>query len=605
MDRVTGRFAGITTFFRSIIFSRLLRKAGLLSGAMLLLASAALEEYPDDYFRSPLGIPLVLAGSFAEMRSNHFHSGLDIKTNGRTGFKVYAAQEGFISRVAVSPTGFGNAVYVSHPNGYMTVYAHLERFSSEIQNWVRTQQYSQESFSVNLFPEANTFPVSSGDVIAYSGNSGSSGGPHLHFEVRNNSTGWPENPLLYGFEIPDGRAPRIYRIKVYGMAENSRIRIRETASGRWRQASGKQSLTIETSASGRGYQFSGVDRIEVGGPIAFGIQTHDYHEGSTNRLGAFSIILNKDDQPIFSSTMDRFSFGQTRYINAHIDYRERVRSGRWFQRSHVLPGNRLPLYDAEQQGVLRPIAGTVYEMRYNVADSYGNESILGFNISGIEEGSEAGAIAAADLDKLIRYDRSWSFFRNGVGVQMKAHTLYDDTSFDFEQLESRPRAAFSPVFQIHNAAEPAHEYFTLSIDGSEVPSHLRQKALLARVSSKGDMSSAGGNFSNGVISGSIRAFGNYAIAVDTLAPTVVALNVPASGGTARSSLRFRIRDNFAGIRTYRGEIDGKWVLFAFDAKTGTLSHTIEPGLPAGSHDLRLVVEDRVGNRTVFQRAFRR
>ncbi|NNF03359.1 MAG: M23 family metallopeptidase, partial [Rhodothermales bacterium] len=199
--------------------------------AVILFGSANPDPYPDDYFQSPLGIDLHLAGSFAEMRSNHFHSGLDIKTNGTPGYRVYSAADGWISRIAVSPSGFGNALYVTHPNGYMTVYAHLDRFEEPIASFVEDLQYRQERFDVQYFPERDEFPVAAGDVIAYSGNSGSSSGPHLHFEVRDVRSGWPVNPLLFDFNVVDTTPPRIFRLKVYADESGGRVKLHDRQSG--------------------------------------------------------------------------------------------------------------------------------------------------------------------------------------------------------------------------------------------------------------------------------------------------------------------------------------------------------------------------------------
>ena len=204
--------------------------------ALLVFGSANPDPYPDTYFDSPLKIPLLLAGSFAEMRTNHFHAGLDIKTHGRAGYRVYAAADGWVSRIVVSPGGYGNALYLSHPNGYMTVYAHLDRFNDKLSEYIKALQYSQESFAVQSFPDRSQFPIAQGEVIAMSGNSGSSAGPHLHFEIRDERTGSPVNPILWGLNIKDNIPPRIYRFKVYPIGEGSQVRLRDSRTGGWRIA---------------------------------------------------------------------------------------------------------------------------------------------------------------------------------------------------------------------------------------------------------------------------------------------------------------------------------------------------------------------------------
>jgi len=192
---------------------------------MLLLVGAsslAQSNIPKDYFGKPLDIPLILSGSFGELRSNHFHSGLDIKTQQRTGLPVYAPADGYVSRIKVGHYGYGKALYIKHPNGYSTVYAHLERYAGKIQDYVKKQQYRKESYEIELFPKADLLPVYKGDLIGYSGNTGSSGGPHLHFEIRDASSR-PMNPMLFGLDVPDTRRPLLNSVMVYPVGDSAHV----------------------------------------------------------------------------------------------------------------------------------------------------------------------------------------------------------------------------------------------------------------------------------------------------------------------------------------------------------------------------------------------
>ena len=575
--------------------------------AILLFGSSNPNRYPQDYFRSPLGIPLSLAGSFAEMRSNHFHSGLDIKTNGRSGYRVYASADGWISRISVSSGGFGNAIYVTHPNGFMTVYAHLNRFSEPFSEYIKKLQYARESFSIDAFPTEGRFPVTKGDVIAFSGNSGSSSGPHLHFEVRDAATGWPENPLLFGFDVRDTRPPRIRRIKLYAMSDRSRLRIRDTRTGGWRTVRGNESVLLDVIRKNGEFRFSRADRIEATGEIGFGIQAYDYHDDSPNQLGAYKIELESNGSPIFTSKMERFSFNLTRHINAHIDYAEHVRNRRWIQRSHVLPGNQLPIYDAVERGVLHVVQGSTYDILYRISDAYGNEAVFPFQLHGdIKMDSSMLRPAEQLSDMTAVYNRPFTFERPGIVVKLSSKTLYDDTELHYDELSSGPSNRYAPVHRVHDQDTPVQEPYSISIDGRDVPERLRSRATLGRVNNNGRMSYAGGSFRDGWVTSSVRSFGDYTITADTTAPSIRPINIWSGKNMSRSSnIRIRIRDNFSGIKHYRGTIDGEWALFVLDGKSGTVRYTFDDRLRAGVHELRLEVEDQLGNEQLYETTFKR
>lgn len=587
-----GRFRAVLRFAAPVL-------------AFLLFGSSNPDPYPKDYFRSPLGIPLVLAGSFAEMRSNHFHSGLDLKTNGRSGYRIYAAADGWVSRISVSPGGFGNALYVTHANGFMTVYAHLNRFSEPLAEYVQNMQYARESFRVDAFPTKGRFPVSQGEVIAFSGNSGSSSGPHLHFEIRNAETGWPVNPLLFDLDIPDTRRPRIRRIKLYAMGENSRIRIRDTRTGGWRNVRGNDAVLLDVSLVGDVYQFARADLIEATGEVGFGIQTYDYHNGSSSRLGAYRIALEVDGSFIFTSQMERFSFNVTRHVNAHVDYGEYIRNRRWIQRSYILPGNKLPIYEAVERGILHIEPDQRYEVQYRISDVYGNESVLPFSIRGFAQTDTSRSKSDRDTpDFFVEYDKPFVLKKPGITIRMPANTVYDDTNLIFEQRSSSSSNHYSPVYRIHDRETPVQEPYVISIDANDVPERLQSKTAIGRLSRNGRLSYAGGSYRDGRVTASVRSFGDYTIAADTVAPSIRAINISRGKNMARSSnIRFRIGDNFSGIGRYTATIDNKWVLFAYDAKTRMLRHTFDGRIQSGTHDLRLEVEDLMGNVRVYETTF--
>jgi Peptidase family M23 len=559
-------------------------------------------EYPVNYFRSPLGIPLSLAGNFAEMRSNHFHAGLDIKTNGQTGYRVYAAGQAWISRIAVSPGGYGNALYLEHPNGYTTVYAHLDRFEGPIADFVKSAQYRNQSFRVNLFPEKGQFQVAKGDVIAYSGNSGSSGGPHLHFEIRDTATSEPLNPLLFGMPVVDETPPRIFRVKLYVTDPSGSAAVVSAAGDTLSRARFRNPATIPVSRLDSGqYQLGRGAHIAAEARIAFGVQAHDYHDGSQSRLGLYTASLEAGEQEIYRSTMERINFSTTRYINAHLDYAERSNSGRWVQRSHLLPGNRLPLYQTVRRGYLDISPGDELPMQYTVADAYGNEASLSFSVSGVDLPDPP--LPAVD-GYLLSYSRAESFVVPGLIVRLPRGSLYEDLELDYSTSDG-PAGAFSAVHRIHRPSTPIQTAITVSIEATELPERLQRKALLARVVS-GKLRSSGGGYENGYVTAQTRAFGSYVIAVDTVAPAIRPDNIQDGASMARSSsIRLRISDEFSGIRSYEGRIDGEWVLFEHDAKRSLISYTFDERVGRGRHELTVRVTDGKGNVESYRAGFTR
>lgn len=578
-------------FILSVVFS-----------AVFLSGSGDTDPFPKDYFRSPLDIPLFLSGGFAEMRSNHFHAGLDIKTQGQEGAPVHAAADGWVSRINVSASGYGNALYISHPNGYQTVYAHLSRYAPVIREAIESEQYSSESFEVQLFPEKGRFPVSKGDIVAWTGNTGGSAGPHLHFEIRDEATSEPLNPMLFGFPVTDTLPPRIFRIKVFAVDSTSVVRIEDRVTGGWRRLEAGESAFVEVVRTPSGLAFERVGRIEASGAVAFGIQTHDYHNGSNNRLGVFRIALQANGEPLYASEMQRFSFNETRYINAHVDFPEYRTTRRWVQRSFVLPGNRLPMYTTRSRGIFRPEPGSSHAMEYIVEDAMGNVASLPFSVTGADLKPEASA--AKDPERIIHWDQPWTFTRPDISVRIPEGALYDDEVFGFSQMPGLDGITYSDRFRLHDAKTPLQESILVRIQADEVPAELRDKVLVGLVDERGSVSSAGGSWSNGNVSTRVRSFGTFAIVADTTAPSIRVLGL-VPDGRVQSRIQLRIRDNLSGLNSVEARIDGEWRLFEHDAKNSLFTHSLDGRTAAGRHELTVRATDNKGNTATYTTTFRR
>ncbi len=580
-----------------------------LSRTIWILAFVALaysgdpDRYPDDAFRSPLEIPISLSGNFAEMRSNHFHTGLDIRTNGQTGYRVYAAADGWISRVAVSSGGYGNALYLNHANGYQTVYAHLERFSGPVADYVESAQYARRSFQVDLQPTRDRFPVKKGDVIALSGNSGGSGGPHLHFEIREVGTAKPVNPLLFGLPVEDTTRPRLYRVKVYAVGRSAGVQVLGSGGRILDSAAdgGSVTVTVEDAGSGR-YALRPGTRIRASGRVGFGIQATDFHDASSGRLGVYRIRLAAGERMVYESEMEKLDFALQRYINAHVDYDEYSRRDRWVQRSHLLPGNRLPLYRTERGGYVEFAAGDTLTMRYDVEDAAGNASYLSFPVLGYDA---AGAPVVDSLAVQVAWNRSTTIERPGILIRIPEGSLYEDLGLRYATIDP-PAGAYSSVHRVHDEHTPVHAPISLSIEAASVPDRLHDKTLIALRTRSGGLVSQGGEWENGWVNTRTRSFGDFFVTVDTLAPEIRPLNISDGASLARAnSIRMRIRDDLSGIQSYEGLVDGEWVLFAHDAKSSRIEYTFDGHVARGSHVVEVRVTDGVGNRNVYRARFTR
>lgn len=534
--------------------------------------------YPLTDFRSPLDIsPPALSGSFGELRSNHFHSGLDFRTNQRSGYPVYAASDGYISRLRIQNSGFGLALYITHPNGFTTVYAHLSRFSPKIAQIIKNIQYKNKSYEIDEFPNAALIPVRKGDVIAYSGNSGSSGGPHLHFEVRDSKTEATLNPQLLGLIIPDNIPPTIKAMYVYRLNGNP-----------FNEFTPKQYFQVV--GSNGSYKLNQVNTINLGGEVGFGIVVNDRHSGASGNNGAYSINLSVNENVVYTSALAQFSFANSKGINSHIDYPTYLKTRQSIQKSFVDPGNPLQIYyNLVNRGKINFDDGKTHTVKYSVTDAKGNTSTLVFNV----QADENATILTPKLPEntIFSYNQQHDFEKEDVKVILPKGTLYNDLNFIYQK-KTRVANSFSAVHQIHNRYTPLHSGFELWIKADSTLAKYQSKAIIVNTA----RSSQGGYFENGWVKAKPRTFGDFFIAIDTVAPIIIPVNIHDGKNMAGiTKMTFRIRDALSGIKSFNGYIDGKWMLMEFDAKTATLWHNFDYRTTTGKHTFELVVVDMKDN----------
>lgn len=541
-------------------------------------------------YTPPLRIPLLLSANFCELRTGHFHAGVDFKTQQRIGLPVYSIADGHIYRILVSPSGYGRALYIEHPNGESSLYGHLDRFNDEIESYIKTEQYRRQSFAVNLTPEAGTLKVEQGELIGYGGNSGNSLGPHLHFEIRDSQTQDALNPLAYGFDVADNTPPRIYSLMVYPLCENSHVNFSENAK--------KYALT----SAGNSYRISSDQPIPVFGKTGFAIHANDFYDLSHNICGIYSAKLFVDNREVFSYVFDRMPFGETRFMNSHIDYRESVTARNMIHRLFREPGNKLHIYQNEvERGIVEVNDGEIRDIRIEVDDLAGNKVILTFQLKGsfreIQRTiPESTRFFTFDEDNFLQ--TPWIEFYAPEGA------FYDDFYFKYDVSQPAPDL-FSKVHHLHSETVPIHKAVKLRILSENLPDSLSQKSFIGKISNSGRRSYVGSRKTGDWFETEIRSFGNYAVMTDTIPPRIVSLSIQDSTLTDKNKIRFTISDNLAGIKKYEGFIDDNWVLFEFDAKNNLLFHIFDETVTEmdKTHTFKLKVIDNVNNVSVYETTF--
>ncbi|MBN1132996.1 MAG: M23 family metallopeptidase [Bacteroidales bacterium] len=546
-------------------------------------------------FAPPVKIPIILSGNFGEIRSDHFHSGIDIKTNGRPGYPVYAIEEGYISRLKVQANGYGKTVYVTHDNGFTSVYGHLDRYRDDVAGYVRENQYRLKSFGVDLFPEKNRFRVKKNELIAFTGNTGSSSGPHLHFEVRKTGGQVPTNVLKYDFPIPDTRKPVFYRVFIYP----------QRGSGIVNQNREKVLYNVTKTNGDYGIENNGIP--EVYGELGIGTEVFDFLDGTPNRCGVYSLELHFDNRMVYKHQMDQFSFSETRYINAHIDYEQKISNNIKAHKLFRLPNDRLSIYEhLEKDGILSIRDSNLHTLKIIARDVAGNESQLLFRMKGTPP---ACPLPSADtgIQTLMSFNRENQYSDDGLRLSVPVNALYEDLPFKYSRKPGF-EGLYSDIFSIHHEAVPLHRPFLLSIKPVNLPEELKEKALIVSVGNNQSITSSGGAYRDGMIETEARNFGNYAIALDTIAPVIVPLNTRNSADYRGStSIDFTISDDLSGIDRFEGYIDNTWVLFEYDLKNNLISYAFDDRMQSdGSvHDLELYVSDLKGNATLYHTTFTR
>jgi hypothetical protein len=554
--------------------------------ALLFLIAPILhaqEKYPKDVFQSPLEIPLVLAGTFGELRSNHFHSGIDIKTQQREGLPVLAIGDGTVTRIVVSHWGYGKALYVAHPNGYTSVYGHLKKFGPEIEEYVKKVQYAKQSYEVEIFPDYGELKVSQGNIIAFSGNTGGSSGPHLHFEIRSSVNEKPTNPLLYGYEVRDATDPTLLGLYAYPLSKDALIN----------QSEEKIQINYTKQADGSFL----ADKVTASGSIGFGINTFDRQDMAANQNGVYSVRQTVNGRVYSEFDFETFSFGETRYINTLIDYAHFYKFRQRIQKCFKEPFNHLSIYKSlYNNGRIDLEEGMSYNVELLISDIAGNTTKLVIPVEGKKESAKK-IKNDKTLSDFILADKPNNFDLGAAKVYFPANTFYDDFYIDLKKGED--------TVAIHDNSVAAHRNFTISFDPSKYPSSDRDQMFIAHLDEDGRPSYSKTYKRDGSFTTRTRTLGTYTLVKDSLAPSIAPKNFKERQWLSNYSyLSLTISDDLSGIDTYSATLNGEWILMEYEPKTNTITYNFDDKiLNATECELKVTVMDNVGNSSTFISTF--
>ena len=535
-----------------------------------------------NYFSNPLDIPMVLSGSFGELRSNHFHSGLDIKTQQRSGVPIYAPADGYVSRIKVGHYGYGKALYIKHPNGYSTVYAHLQKFETTIQDFVKKSQYKKERYEIELFPKESSLLVKKGDLIAYTGNSGSSGGPHLHYEIRD-AYSRPMNPMLFGLEIPDTKDPSVTSVLAYPMSDDATVN----------QSSEPVKLRLIKQKDGS-YK---TEKISAYGKIGFGIAATDQQNGAYNKNGVYRIKTTYNGKPKIDIKFEKISFDETRYLNRYIDYtyfkEHKIKIQKLFRQTN----NPLSIITQEDDnGFVNVADGFSSNYTIEIKDYQGN--LVHITIPVI--GKKDDIVVKKELPNDLQYipSESSSTIQRGVfTVDFPKNALYQGSYLNIK--------TSGDTLHLHTDNIPVHKNISISMDISNYNALDKNKLYIARQAYKNTSYYTTTRREKNILTAKTRILGSYTLFMDTIAPTIKAANFTDGKWISNNkTLKIKIEDSHSGISSYRATLNGRFILMEYNYKKDVLTYDFNDNIITDTkNNLRLIVTDNVGNSTTFEAIF--
>lgn len=544
---------------------------------------AKAQQYDD-----PLKIPILLSGGFGELRNNHFHSGIDLKTQGVVRKTVHSIEDGYVSRISISPTGYGKALYITHPStGHVSVYGHLDGYIPKLEKYIKEQQYEQESFKVDLRPEKDMFPVKRGEIVAYSGNSGSSGGPHVHFEIREAESDRVLDPLKYYEDrIKDEVEPEVRGVAVYpldgeGVVNNS-----------------SRPLRFNLQRSKKGNPLSPDKPIVAWGKIGLAIKAYDKMSGTTNIYGVKEIRMYVESELVFKSRIESYGFDQTRMLNTFVDFADWRNNKSFFMKSFIDPGNTLDFYDRSLgDGYFTINKEGYYHIRYELEDIYGNIQHYTFNI----EGKKQEIPVAKEGSLYMVWDEDNRYISESFSLIVPRGNLYNNFMFTLGKRQSAKY--FSDILRVNDEPVPFHNQGEMKIKLTKDTLVNKQQYGIVILNGTKERW-VGGVYSDGVVVASVREIGaEYTVSSDNVAPVITA--VQPQQWEKQSKISIKLSDDKSGIKSYRGTIDGEFVLFEHDMKSPVYIYKFDSSRLKKSqkHKLIFTATDACGNTSEYTSEF--
>ena len=536
------------------------------------------KKYPENYVQNPLDIPLVLSGTFGELRSNHFHSGLDIKTQGKTGLKVFVVADGYVSRIKVQQYGYGKAIYVTHPNGYTSVYGHLNKFNDQIETYIKAIQYKKERYETgNIFPKKDAFVLKKGELIAFSGDTGGSSGPHLHFEIRDTATEHVINPMLLGIQIPDSKLPRIRSLQAYPLRSDARIN----------QQHNSHEISLKKVANGKYV----ADRISASGTIGFGIDVFDRLDNARNKNGIYSLEVLVNGKRHYYHEVATFSFTESKYLNLLIDYEYYKKYKRRIQKTFKVAKNKLSIYDnLINNGEIQIQNGFNYTVEIIAKDFEGNTSSVRIPVAGKESNAIFKKLKDTTAYKIIAANFQ-KYTKENITIAFPKNTFYEDLFLDFKVEEG--------VAKIHTPAVPLNKSYTLTFNVANYSVEEKEQLYIANLEYPKYPRYVYTRKKDSTFYTTTKTLGNYSLKIDTLKPKIEILYLKDKQWISNSTtLKVKITDEDSGIKDWQATLDGKWILMQYNHKKSILTYNFSDKKLAGSkHIFKIAISDNVGNTT--------
>ena len=553
---------------------------------MLILQSISGNGQVVEWMDPPVKHTVRLAGTFGELRTNHFHTGVDIKSsNGKIGDKIYAVADGFVSRIKISSTGYGNALYIDHPNGKTTVYGHMNSFIDTFEQVVNSIQYGSQSFEIDSSFVADQLPVTRGQWIGIMGNSGRSYGPHLHFEIRDTKTEIALNPLANGVVITDILAPAVDYLMIHTL-DDQHLTI----------ASEKIILT----KSGNEYK-PATSTIKIPAwRVGLAVFTRDLMSGVSNKNGLYSAMLKVDGVEAYSFEMDSISFDHFRYLNAHIDYAHYKKTKHKLHQLYRKKGNKIPIYRESDEQFIKLYNNKPREIEIVLSDFHNNVSTIRFSMI---RDTNMHSLPSRTFQYFLPYNDAHIISREDVKMKFDEGSFYEDYYMTVESVNEKEKNYQSEVYHIGEKETAIHRPFDLYIR-CNIDSALMSKVTVSSCDD-GEYSSYGGESMGDLIGAKVKTLGAYVLLLDTVPPVIKPISVPQEIKKGMK-LKFQIDDNLqvkgqAKDPIYRATLDGKWILMTYDMKLKTLSHLVDESWPSGEHVLRLSVADDRGNESIWEK----